>query len=788
MVYRAVEGGGRPVQPVDRDRPRRARHPRELHRARAHPDRDQRRTTTVVDRPGHAAAAAPGIAARRGRGGRCTSPATAPRRSPGSCCRSTAARPPARRPIDQGPNGRAPDGRAEGRRILRPRIYSCDDHLDLSAVPPRRVGSRGCHARARRARAARRRARRQAVWMCEDRVLGRSGIAGNERGARRASARSDAPASRTTASAPARPSCASRTWTATACAASVIYGRSSLGFPIDDPELQERVLRGVERLGGRGVQRRRAGSLVRARVPARPLARGGGRRARALPRSSATAARSSTCSRSTSATRLGRLWAAAEQTGLPISFHIKGGTWSEAQLRIGKWQSAAFASVMPLQLDEPLAIMMFCGALERHPDCTLVLAESGIGWLPYFLARMDLEWHSAARQARRCDRRAAERAVPSPGHGDVRGGAARGRRCIPLLGADSCMWASDYPHTDSTFPNSRPRSRRRSARCRPTTAARSPATTAPGSTASPSLREPSARSPASTTCRSRWSDTDAMVAFYRSLGFDVAEHPHVVSVYVGDQMINFHRPEIWQRKGFTLRGPAAEPSCGDLCFVWDGSPDALTALLAEAGAEIIEGPVEREGGRRRRRVERLHPRSGREPAGVHDLHYASERAAFRCRLTSSSAAERSYDGSGAPGRVADVAIADGVIQEIGPTSTATRELDASGCAVTPGFIDIHTHYDAQVFWDPALRPSSFHGVTTVVAGNCGFTIAPTRPEHHDVIVQHARERRGHGPGDAHRRHRVGVRDVPRVPDVGPPPRHRCSTSPRTSATPRCGCT
>jgi N-acyl-D-aspartate/D-glutamate deacylase len=93
------------------------------------------------------------------------------------------------------------------------------------------------------------------------------------------------------------------------------------------------------------------------------------------------------------------------------------------------------------------------------------------------------------------------------------------------------------------------------------------------------------------------------------------------------------------------------------------------------------------------------------------------------------------DGSGGPGRVADVAITAGVIQEIGPDLHGERELDASGCVVAPGFIDIHTHYDAQVFWDPALRPSSYHGVTTVVAGNCGFTIAPTRPEHHDVIVQ-----------------------------------------------------
>jgi catechol 2,3-dioxygenase-like lactoylglutathione lyase family enzyme len=92
--------------------------------------------------------------------------------------------------------------------------------------------------------------------------------------------------------------------------------------------------------------------------------------------------------------------------------------------------------------------------------------------------------------------------------------------------------------------------------------------------------------------------TDAMVAFYRSLGCDVAEHPYVVSVYVGTQMINLHRPEIWQRKGFTLRAPAAQPPCGDICFVWDGTADALHAPLDAADAEIIEGPVAREGGRR----------------------------------------------------------------------------------------------------------------------------------------------------------------------------------------------
>ncbi len=94
-----------------------------------------------------------------------------------------------------------------------------------------------------------------------------------------------------------------------------------------------------------------------------------------------------------------------------------------------------------------------------------------------------------------------------------------------------------------------------------------------------------------------------------------------------------------------------------------------------------------------------------------------------------------FDGTGAPGRVADVAVADGMIAEIGDLrGSGARELDASGCAVAPGFVDIHTHYDAQVLWDPALRPSSSHGVTTVIAGNCGFSIAPTRPEHRDAIV------------------------------------------------------
>ena len=93
------------------------------------------------------------------------------------------------------------------------------------------------------------------------------------------------------------------------------------------------------------------------------------------------------------------------------------------------------------------------------------------------------------------------------------------------------------------------------------------------------------------------------------------------------------------------------------------------------------------------------------------------------------------DGTGAPARRADVAIEGDRIAAIAPRLSGARTLDASGCVVAPRFIDIHTHYDAQVFWDAALTPSCFHGVTTVEAGNCGFSIAPTRPDHREVIAR-----------------------------------------------------
>jgi len=97
------------------------------------------------------------------------------------------------------------------------------------------------------------------------------------------------------------------------------------------------------------------------------------------------------------------------------------------------------------------------------------------------------------------------------------------------------------------------------------------------------------------------------------------------------------------------------------------------------------------------------------------------------------------DGTGAAARPGELGIRDGRIAALGTPGQlaphATRTLDARGGAIAPGFIDIHTHYDAQVFWDRMLSVSPWHGVTTVVIGNCGFGVAPTRPAHRDLMLR-----------------------------------------------------
>jgi predicted TIM-barrel fold metal-dependent hydrolase len=330
-------------------------------------------------------------------------------------------------------------------------VYSCDDHLDLYAVPPKVWESRLPSALAERGPRVVTHDGHPA-WVCEDRVIGRSGVSARSKVAKQLSAIGRAGIDDDGFRA-GTPELRLQDLDRDGMAASVIYGPLSLGFPISDPALQSACYAAwndwaVEEFNAVAPDRLCVLAFLPGHSPEAAAAE--------LERCAAIGHRGAIISVfdiDAGDRAWDRLWAAAAQTGLPISFHIKGGSWSGLSYQMGKWQSAAFASLLPLQLDEPLATMVFSGALERNPGCTLVLAESGIGWLPYFLARMDLEWNALRDKIADAitipPSELFRRQVMATFEED-----ALGAQLIPLLGADSCMWASDYPHTDSTFPNS----------------------------------------------------------------------------------------------------------------------------------------------------------------------------------------------------------------------------------------------------------------------------------------------------------------------------------------------
>jgi predicted TIM-barrel fold metal-dependent hydrolase len=237
--------------------------------------------------------------------------------------------------------------------------------------------------------------------------------------------------------------------------ASIVYGPGTLfGFPIRDPELKERVLRAWNDWAAEEFNR-----YMPDRLSALPF----------LPTHSPEAA----VAELHRALGLGHrgalfhafeadvsdpawdlLWAAAAEAGVPISFHIGGGS-QRVDVMKGGWHIAAFAAIAPIQLDEPFSIMMFSGALERNPGLKLVLAESGVGWVPYMVARMDatFEKHCAPHPEHSIKTRPSEifaRQVYATFEEEP-----FGPELIPLLGPDNFMWACDYPHPDSTWPESR---------------------------------------------------------------------------------------------------------------------------------------------------------------------------------------------------------------------------------------------------------------------------------------------------------------------------------------------
>jgi len=326
-------------------------------------------------------------------------------------------------------------------------IFSCDDHLDLRAVPVGLWQSRVPKDMVDRApRVVTRDG--QPRWVSGDRVLGASGAPlANLSAIGRAGLEDDGFRASTTK---LRLEDMDRDgiW------ASVIYGPVPLTLSIPEPDLQDVCYAAwndwaVEEFNAAAPDRLCMLAFLPSHSPEAAVAE--------LERCAAIGHRGALIDVfdfDPGDQAWDRLWAAADATGLPISFHIKGGSSPRLSYQMGSWKSAAFATLLPLQLDEMLAIMVFSGALERHPGMTLVLAEAGVGWLPYFLARMDMEWenlrglidYAPSIPPSELFRRQVIATFEEEKLAD---------QFIPYLGADSCMWASDYPHTDSTFPESR---------------------------------------------------------------------------------------------------------------------------------------------------------------------------------------------------------------------------------------------------------------------------------------------------------------------------------------------
>jgi predicted TIM-barrel fold metal-dependent hydrolase len=324
-------------------------------------------------------------------------------------------------------------------------LYSCDDHIDLWALPVDLWTSR--LPKDRREEGPRV-VDRDGVptWVVDGHVLGVSGEPTS--GANSALARAGLGDQWQR---PATPELRLADMDSDGLWASVIYGPAVLGLPIADAELKAACWRvwndWAAEFNAHAPGRLAALPVLPTHSPQAAAAE--------LERSAAAGHRGALvycfefpCGRA----EWDRLWSAAQATGLPLSFHIGGGLAVPAP---DSWEALSFSTLVTMQLAGPLSAMVFSGALERHPGMRLVLAEAGLGWVPYVVSRMDTATVKRKGSIRDyvLDLAPSEifrRQVFVTFEEERDGGTFVG-----LLGADRCMWASDYPHADSTFPESR---------------------------------------------------------------------------------------------------------------------------------------------------------------------------------------------------------------------------------------------------------------------------------------------------------------------------------------------
>jgi len=330
---------------------------------------------------------------------------------------------------------------------LTHRLYSCDDHLDIWNLPRDVWEARlPANLRARGPRVVD--SGDTSWWVCDEAVIGPFGMRmmSDYNAITRAGIEDDGLR-------PSNPALRLKDMDLDGVYASVIYGPNLFGMPIADPVLKAAVLAAYADWGS-DFNRHAPDRL--AVLPVLPTHSPEGAVAE-LQRVAKLGHRGAIISPfefRCSDPEWDRLWSAAEDTGLPISFHIGHGT-SQVRVAPQSWELAAFSAVGPLQLDEPLAMMIYSGVLERHPKMRLVLAESGIGWLPYFVRRMDQAGEKHVPKAKDYQLKARPSEIFARQVIATFEEEPLGPTLIPLLGAENFMWASDYPHPDSTFPNSR---------------------------------------------------------------------------------------------------------------------------------------------------------------------------------------------------------------------------------------------------------------------------------------------------------------------------------------------